>query len=47
MYAVERANVKPGDVVIVLGAGPVGLLTCAAAKAAGAAQVIIAGISIW
>ncbi|KAI7847929.1 sorbitol dehydrogenase-like protein [Circinella umbellata] len=44
MYAVERANVKPGDVVIVLGAGPVGLLTCAAAKAAGAAQVIIADL---
>ncbi|KAI9270563.1 chaperonin 10-like protein [Phascolomyces articulosus] len=44
MYAIERANVKPADVVLVLGAGPVGLLTCAAAKAAGAGQVIVADL---
>ncbi|KAI9487998.1 sorbitol dehydrogenase-like protein [Zychaea mexicana] len=44
MYAVERANVKPADTVLVLGAGPVGLLTCAAARAAGASEIIVADL---
>lgn len=43
LYSIERGSVKVGDRVLVLGAGPVGLLCCAAAKAAGAARVMIAG----
>ncbi|KAI8145488.1 GM23911 [Fennellomyces sp. T-0311] len=44
VYAVQRGNVQPGDTVLVFGAGAVGLLTCAAAKAAGATQVIVADL---
>lgn len=43
LYSIERGNVKIGDRVIIFGAGPVGLLCAAAAKAAGAACVMIAG----
>lgn len=43
LYSIERGNVKIGDRVIIFGAGPVGLLCCAAAKATGAACVMIAG----
>jgi L-iditol 2-dehydrogenase len=43
IHAARRGNVKIGDRAIVFGAGPVGLLTAAAAKAAGASHVTIAG----
>ena len=39
-HAVAEAGVEPGDVVGVLGLGPVGLCAVQAAKAAGAAKVI-------
>ncbi|CDS09771.1 hypothetical protein LRAMOSA02448 [Lichtheimia ramosa] len=45
LYSIERGNVKVGDRVIIFGAGPVGLLCAAAAKAAGAACVMIADIA--
>lgn len=45
IYSVERGNVKPGDRVFVFGAGPVGLLCAAAAKAAGACHIAVADIS--
>jgi tRNA A58 N-methylase Trm61 len=45
IHASRRGEVKLGDRVFVFGAGPVGLLTAAAAKAAGAAHVTIADIS--
>ena len=38
--AVERGGVRPGDVVAVLGLGPVGLCCAMVARAAGAARVI-------
>lgn len=41
IHAARRANVQAGDRVIVFGAGPVGLLCAAAAKAAGAGHVTI------
>jgi len=41
----ERVGVEPGDVVAVLGPGPMGLLTLQAAKAAGAERVIVTGVS--
>jgi D-xylulose reductase len=39
------ANVRPGQVVAVFGAGPVGLLAAAVAKALGAKRVIVVGLS--
>ena len=39
-HAVVSAGVRPGDTVVVLGLGPVGLCAAQAARASGAAQVI-------
>ncbi|KAK7972596.1 chaperonin 10-like protein [Apiospora saccharicola] len=44
MHARDRAQLKPGSTVLVLGAGAVGLLCAAACKASGAKAVIIADI---
>ncbi|RUS33236.1 chaperonin 10-like protein [Jimgerdemannia flammicorona] len=44
VHAANRSGLKAGDRVFVFGAGPVGLLICAMAKAAGAAHVTIAEI---
>ncbi|KAI9493956.1 chaperonin 10-like protein [Zychaea mexicana] len=44
IHSARRANIKSGDRVIVFGAGPVGLLCAAAAKAAGAGHVTIADL---
>ncbi|XP_076465988.1 uncharacterized protein LOC143297477 [Babylonia areolata] len=41
--AVRRADVKVGDHVLVLGAGPIGLMTSQAARAAGASVVCVTG----
>ena len=41
VYACRRAEVQPGAVVAVLGAGPIGLLTMQAARAFGAARVAV------
>ena len=38
--AVRKANLQPGDVVAVVGAGPVGLCTIMAARALGAGRVV-------
>jgi len=38
-------DVQPGDVVVVLGPGPQGLAACLAAKARGAATVVLAGLA--
>lgn len=45
VHAVRISQMKPCDTVAVFGAGPIGLLTIMAAKAAGAAQVIAIEIS--
>lgn len=46
-HAVERAGeIHPGDVALVGGAGPIGLLTAAVLKAKGATGVIVV-VSIW
>jgi len=39
--AIYKLNIKPGDTVCVLGAGPIGLLFTSLAKSAGAAKVIV------
>ncbi|KAI8066736.1 sorbitol dehydrogenase-2 [Gongronella butleri] len=44
LHACTRANVTLGQSVFIFGAGPVGLLTAASAKAAGASRVVIADV---
>ncbi|KAJ3664462.1 hypothetical protein Zmor_000025 [Zophobas morio] len=41
VHACKRAKVRFGDVVLILGAGPIGLVTLLAAKAMGATKTII------
>jgi D-xylulose reductase len=41
----KQANIRPGDSVVVFGAGPVGLLCCAVAKAYGATKVVSVDIN--
>src|SRR5699024_5386744 len=42
---VEVAGVRPGDKVLITGAGPIGLLTALCARAAGATEVYISDVS--
>jgi 2-desacetyl-2-hydroxyethyl bacteriochlorophyllide A dehydrogenase len=42
VYACKRANVRPGDRVLVLGGGPIGQLAAQAARAFGATEVVLA-----
>ncbi|PYI04469.1 putative sorbitol/xylitol dehydrogenase [Aspergillus sclerotiicarbonarius CBS 121057] len=44
VHIVKQAGVKPGQSVVVFGAGPVGLLCCAVAKAYGASKIIAVDI---
>lgn len=41
LHAVRRTRIRLGDTVVVIGAGPIGLLTLQCAKAAGAGRVIV------
>lgn len=41
---VRRAGIKPGDNVVIIGAGPIGLIWTALAKRAGAGRVIVSEI---
>jgi len=41
----EMVGVKPGDIVVILGPGPMGLLSLQVAKTLGAEQVVITGVS--
>jgi L-iditol 2-dehydrogenase len=42
---IEKSKVKPGDTVVVLGPGPIGLLCAEMARLAGAGVLIVAGMS--
>ncbi|KAI5843840.1 chaperonin 10-like protein [Morchella snyderi] len=44
VHVVRQASVRPGDTVVVFGAGPVGLLVAAVARAHGAAKVVVVDI---
>ncbi|KKK22588.1 hypothetical protein ARAM_006951 [Aspergillus rambellii] len=44
VHIVRQANVSPGQSVVVFGAGPVGLLCCAVAKAFGATKIVAVDI---
>lgn len=41
MYASTKAGIKPGDIALVIGAGPIGVVTALAALAGGCSDVII------
>src|SRR5262249_43932951 len=43
LHSVKRPGIDPGDVVVVVGSGPVGFLTADCALALGAASVIVTG----
>lgn len=45
VHIVKQAGVKPGESVVVFGAGPVGLLCCAVAKAFGASKIVTVDIN--
>lgn len=45
VYACRRGNVTTGSKVLVLGAGPIGIVSAIAARAAGAAEVVVTDIS--
>lgn len=44
VHIVNQANVRPGDSVVVFGAGPVGLLCAAVAQAFGASSIVLVDI---
>lgn len=45
VHAATKAKVKPGDVAVVLGAGPIGMVTALAALAAGCSRVYISDLA--
>ena len=44
MHAAVKARIKPGDIAVVTGAGPIGMVTALAALAAGCSQVIMTDV---
>ncbi|MFB2550459.1 NAD(P)-dependent alcohol dehydrogenase [Ensifer soli] len=44
VHGATKAKIKPGDVGLVIGAGPIGLVTALAALGAGCARVIVADV---
>lgn len=44
MHAATKAAIKPGDVAVVTGAGPIGMVTALAALASGASRVVITDV---
>lgn len=44
MHAANKARIKPGDVAVVLGAGPIGMVTALAALAGGCSRVFITDV---
>jgi D-xylulose reductase len=44
MHAATKARIKPGDVAVVSGAGPIGMVTALAALAGGCSQIIMTDV---
>src|SRR5687767_14327871 len=44
MHAANKAQIKPGDVAVVIGAGPIGMVTALAALAGGCSRVILSDV---
>ncbi|MDD2867445.1 2,3-butanediol dehydrogenase [Neomegalonema sp.] len=45
VYACDRAGIRAGESVLITGAGPIGILTAMAARAAGATQLFISDLN--
>ena len=45
VHSATKAKIKPGDIAVVLGAGPIGLVTALSALAGGCARVFIADLA--
>src|SRR5258708_15525598 len=41
MHAATKARIKPGDLAVVMGAGPIGMVTALAALAGGCSRVVV------
>jgi L-iditol 2-dehydrogenase len=46
-HGAKRGEIRPGDVALVVGAGPIGIFTMQSAKCLGAGRVIIADLDGW
>ncbi len=44
MHAAAKARIKPGDIAVVMGAGPIGMVTALAALAGGCSQIIMTDV---
>ncbi len=44
MHAANKAQIRPGDVAVVIGAGPIGMVTALSALAGGCSRVILADV---
>lgn len=44
MHAATKARIRPGDVAIVMGAGPIGMVTALAALAGGCSQIVMTDV---
>lgn len=44
MHAANKAQIKPGDVAVVMGAGPIGMVTSLSALAGGCSRIIISDV---
>jgi D-xylulose reductase len=44
MHAANKAQIKPGDIAVVIGAGPIGMLQALAALAGGCSQIILTDV---
>lgn len=44
MHAAAKARIRPGDVAVVIGAGPIGMVTALAALAGGCSQIIMTDV---
>src|SRR4029077_10237242 len=44
MHAAVKAKIKPGDVAVVMGAGPIGIVTALAALAGGCSQIVLTDV---
>ncbi len=45
VHAVKRAKIGVGERVLVIGAGPIGILVCAVCRAAGAQEIIVSDVA--
>ena len=45
VHAATKARIKPGDIAVVMGAGPIGLVTALSALAAGCARVFVTDLA--